>query len=127
MKNCPGFLPIRCPSPQLGHDVPPQMQVNVQVHESSCPVTPTICIPQAGKGLSPVSTPEHSTPAGTPRGTPVRGPRVGSSPKTQVRGIPIDVYRGILEEQSGLVQTYMNQTPINDIWRKKNGKKYLWQ
>ena len=99
----------------LGQDAPSQLQVQVQVHQSPRPVTPTICSPHAGEGWSPVSTPEHSIPSGTPRGTPVRGPSVGSIPKTPVTGIPIDVYGGIPEDQSGLVQTYMTQTPIHDI------------
>ena len=91
----------------LGQDVPPQLQVPVQVHQSPRPVTPTIRSPHAGEGWSPVSTPDRPTPIGTPRGTPVRGPSVGSSPKTPVQGIPIDVYGGIPKEQSGLIQTYM--------------------
>ena len=40
---------------------------------------------------------------------------VGSSPKIPVRGIPMDMYGGILADQSGLVQTYMTRTPIHDI------------
>ena len=87
----------------------------MQVHQSPRPVTLTIRSPHAGEGWSPVSTPEHSMPGGTPRGTPTRGPSVGFSPKTPIRGIPIDVYGGIPEDQSGLVQTYMTRTPIHDI------------
>ena len=78
-------------------------------------MTPTIQSPQVGEGWSPVSTPEHLTPVRTPHGTPVRGPRVDASPKIPIRGIPFDVYGGIPDEQSGLVQTYMNRTPIQDI------------
>ena len=91
----------------LGQQALAQLQVQVQVHQTPRPVTPTIQSPDAGEGWSPMSTPEHSTPRGTPRGTQVRGPSVGSSPKTPVRGIPIDVYGGIPVDQSGLVQTYM--------------------
>ena len=32
-----------------------------------------------------------------------------------MRGIPIDVYGGIPEEQSRLIPTYFNQTPVHDI------------
>ena len=85
------------------------------MHQTPRPVTPTIRSSDVGEGWSPISTPEHSTPRGTPRGTPARGPSVGSSPKTPVRGIPVDVYGGIPVDQSGLVQTYMMQTPIHDI------------
>ena len=101
----------------LGQDIPAQMQVQVQVHQSPRPVTPTIRSPKAGESWSPVSTPDRSTLVGTPSGTPVRGPSVGHSalsprtcpgPKTPVRGIPIDVYDGIPEEQSGLIPTYLN-------------------
>ena len=99
----------------LGQNAPSQLQVQVQVHQSPRPVTPTIHSPHAGEGWSPVSTPDCSISSGTPRGTPVRGPSVGSSPKTPVRGIPIDVYGGIPKEQSGLIQTYMTRTPIHDI------------
>ena len=52
----------------VGHDAPPQMKVQVQVHQSPWPVTPTIHSLQAGEGWSLVSTPEHSTPIGTPWG-----------------------------------------------------------
>ena len=62
-----------------------------------------------------MSKPNRFIPSGTLRGTPVRGPSVGSSPKTPVRGIPIDVYGGIPEEQSGLIQMYMTRTPIHGI------------
>ena len=91
----------------LGQQVPSELQVQVQMHQTPRPVTPTIRSPDVGEGWSPISTPEHSTPKGTPRGTPARGPSVGSSPKTPVRGIPVDVYGGIPVDQSGLVQTYM--------------------
>ena len=64
----------------LGQDIPAQMQVQAQVHQSPRPVTPTIQSPRAGESWSPVSTPDRSTPIGTPRGTPVRGPSIGHSP-----------------------------------------------
>ena len=108
----------------LGQDIPAQMQVQVQVQQSPRPVTPTIRSPKAGESWSLVSTLDRSTLIGTPSGTPVRGPGVGHSPlsprarpspKTPVRGITIDVYGGILEEQSGLIPTYLNRTPVQDL------------
>ena len=69
----------------LGQQAPSQSQVQVQMHQTPRPVTPTIRSPDVGEGWSPISTPEHSTHRGTPRGTPARGPSVGSSPKTPCR------------------------------------------
>ena len=50
----------------LGQDMPPQIQIQAQGHQRSRPVTPTIHMPKAGEGWSPVSTPEHTMPVGTP-------------------------------------------------------------
>ena len=40
----------------LGQDIPAQMQVQVQVHQSPRPITPTIRSPKAGESWSPVSS-----------------------------------------------------------------------
>ena len=81
--------------------------IQVEVHQGTRPITPTMRSPIAWEGWSPISTLNRPSITGTPKSTPGRRPRVGGSPGVPQHGIPID--SGALPmEHSGLLETYMH-------------------
>ena len=60
--------------------------VPVEVHQSIRPITPTMRSPVAGKGWSPISTPDRASVTGTPKTTPGQKLRIGGSPAVPLHG-----------------------------------------